>query len=111
MLEEIDSYLFIGDEAAVPAIASRLEQLPRGDRALVVIESAADTDWPWFASRATLQVVWVRRKDPDGPAEAIVESLRRLQFPADQCSVWVAVEANAAPIHRYLREERGIDQH
>jgi NADPH-dependent ferric siderophore reductase len=110
-LDAIDSHVFIGDENAVPAITRRLEELPLGVRVLLVLESAADTEWPWFASRASLQVVWVRRKDPAHPAAAIVEALRRLQFPAGQCFVWVAIESNAArAVRSYLRDERGVDK-
>ena len=110
-LDAIDSHVFIGDETAVPAITRRLEELPLGVRALVVLESAADTEWPWFASRATLQVVWIRRKDPANPAATIVAALRRLEFPAGQCFVWVVVESTGArTIRRYLREERGVDK-
>jgi len=34
-----DSYLLIGDETALPAIARRLEELPAGRTVLAVIES------------------------------------------------------------------------
>jgi NADPH-dependent ferric siderophore reductase len=35
-----DSYLLIGDETAIPAIARRLDELPAGRKVLAVIEIA-----------------------------------------------------------------------
>ena len=51
--EGIDSHLLIGDETALPAIGRRLEELPPGSRALVVIETAdgAAGAIPWKAER------------------------------------------------------------
>lgn len=108
----IDSHVFIGDETALPAISRRLEELPVGARALVVLEVDANSRWPTPESLAELEVVWVIRKTSvDAPAHDLTDRLRTLTFPPGQCFVWVALEFHAArAIRRYLREERGIEK-
>lgn len=44
-VEEIDSHVLIGDETALPAIGRRLEELPAGAHALVIVE-VDNTAWP-----------------------------------------------------------------
>jgi len=111
-LEGIDSHVLVGDETALPAISRRLEELPAGARALVVIEVDAGSVWPSLASAASIETVWVPRAGKAGaPAAELISALRELKFPNAQCFVWVAVETQAArAIRRYLRDERGIDK-
>jgi NADPH-dependent ferric siderophore reductase len=110
-LEGIDTHVLIGDETAVPAINRRLEELPGDARALVVVEIDAKSAWPQFESRAAFDVVWVKRKPDRDAAEHLIETLRTLDFPAERCFVWVALESHLArAIRRYFREERGIDK-
>jgi len=108
-LDGIDAHVLIGDETALPAIGRRLEELPAGSHALVIIESDAR---PALSSRGKSEVVWVPRDAHDGPpAHKIIDALRALQFPAGQCFFWVAVESHSArALRRYLRHERGIDK-
>jgi NADPH-dependent ferric siderophore reductase len=103
-LEGIDAHVLIGDETALPAISRRLEEFPVGTRALVIVELDADSVQSDFMSRASLQIVKVRRG-------GIIDALRLLAFPRGNCFFWVACESgNARSIRRYLRDERKIDQ-
>jgi NADPH-dependent ferric siderophore reductase len=109
--EGIASHLLIGDETALPAISRRLEELPAGASALVVVE-VDDFDWPAPESQAALEVVWVKRKAPNAaPALELLERLRKLALPPANCFAWVALESQSArAIRRYLREERGMEK-
>ncbi len=109
--ESIGSHVFIGDETAIPAIGRRLEELPAGTRALLVLECDAGSTWPALASAAELQVIRVARNGRSGsPAHELIDALGRLEFPADSF-FWVATESHAArAIRRHLRDERGIDK-
>jgi NADPH-dependent ferric siderophore reductase len=112
-LDGIDGHVLIGDESALPAIGRRLEELPEGTPALVLVETAADADRPLLAGRGSLQFEWVPRDGRGSPpAHELIAALRQLKFPPGRCFVWVAGESHAArAIRTYLRDERGLDRH
>ncbi|HAD83369.1 MAG TPA: NADPH-dependent ferric siderophore reductase, partial [Brevundimonas sp.] len=66
-------HLLVGDEAAIPAIARRLEELPATARAIACIEvndASGELDLP---SPANVEIVWVHRNGgPRGRAEALM---------------------------------------
>jgi NADPH-dependent ferric siderophore reductase len=108
----IDTHVLIGDETAVPAIGRRLEELPAGARALVVVEADDSTEWPRFTSPAEVEMRWIARDGSGGtPAQGLIAALGDLELPRGRSFYWVAVESRAArAIRRYLREDRGIDK-
>jgi NADPH-dependent ferric siderophore reductase len=112
-LDGIDSHVLVGDETALPAIGRRLEELPEGVRALVMIESDGGSKGYPLQSRAALEVVDVTRAgQSNSPGQEIIARLRDVQFPAGRCFTWVATESQAArAIRRYLTDERGLDRH
>lgn len=92
-------HLLVGDEAAIPAIARRLEELPAGARAVACIEVADASGELPLASAAEVEIVWVHRDGgPHGQAEpltaAAVAAAGRID-PAD-AYVWVACESSVA---------------
>lgn len=111
--EGIDSHLLIGDETALPAIGRRLEELPSGSRALVVIETADGAAGYPLQSRAQTHFEWIARSDRSAsPAQSLIAKLRTLSFPAGRCFAWAALESQAArALRRYLVEERHFDKH
>ena len=102
-----EGYVFFGDDAALPAIARRLQELPSGSRALVVAEVNSTQDQIELVSAATLNVIWLYR---DGTAagqaqhflNAIEQVAQQGQWPADDSFVWVAAETSVA---RQLRKQ------
>ena len=56
-----DSYLLIGDETALPAIARRLEELPGNRRALVVVEVENALEEQTLDSAAAVEVICASR--------------------------------------------------
>lgn len=92
-------HLLVGDEAAIPAIARRLEELPAGARAIACIEVADASGQLALPSAANVEIVWVHRDGgPRGRAEALtiaaVAAAGRID-PAD-AYVWVACEFSVA---------------
>ena len=92
-------HLLVGDEAAIPAIARRLEELPPSARAIACIEVADASGELALSSEADVEIVWVHRNGgPRGRAEALtqaaVEAAGRID-PAD-AYVWVACESSVA---------------
>ena len=99
-------HLLVGDETAVPAIARRLEELPAGVQAIVVLQASNPADRRTLQSAATLCVQWVA----DG--QALIDALRALQLPPGEGYAWCAGEASAmATLRRVLVDEKGHDRH
>lgn len=82
-------HLLAGDASALPAIARRLEELPEGAfaRVLVHVDDAAD-ERP-LGSAARLQVTWVRTTGQ------WLQALRGEALPAGEGFAWLAGEARA----------------
>lgn len=109
---EYDWHLLIGDETALPAIARRLAELPRGTRVLAVIEvrhAAAQLPLP---SEADVRLQWVRcGVDMADGSSALERAVRRLHLPEGEGYVWAAGESAAIrAIRQHLVGERGIDK-
>lgn len=97
----LDWHLLVGDSTALPAISRRLEELPAGSRAFVlVMADAADRrDLP---SRAEVELQWV-----DG-ADALVAALQAWTPPAGQGVAWGGGEAQAMARVRQVLNEKGV---
>jgi NADPH-dependent ferric siderophore reductase len=101
-----DSYLLIGDETALPAIARRLESLPANRCALVVVEVADMGEQQVFQSQAQVDVIWIVRGEQD-----LVDVTRRLEMPEGELYAWVATEAGLSrKVRRVLLSEFGLDE-
>ncbi|MEX8493172.1 siderophore-interacting protein [Sphaerotilus sp.] len=103
---DFDWHLLVGDETALPAVARRLEELPAGTRAFVVLHVHDAADRRALPSAATVQVQWV------DSGTALVETVRALDLPGGEGFAWGAGEAGAmAALRRVLVDERGLDRH
>lgn len=89
-------HLLAGDASALPAIARRLEELPAGSRARVLVQVADARDERALPSAAALQVQWVRSS-----AEWL-KGLRELPLPEGDGFVWCAGEAKVVAKAREL---------
>jgi NADPH-dependent ferric siderophore reductase len=98
---DLDWHLLAGDSTALPAIARRLEELPAGARAFVVVmaEGADRRDLP---TRAEAQVVWV------DTADALAAALQAWTPPAGQGVAWGGGEAQAMARVRQVLHEKGV---
>ncbi len=101
-----DWHLLVGDETALPAIARRLEELPAGTRAIVILQVRDPADRRALHSAATLGVEWV------ADAPALIAAVRALTLPRGDGYAWCAGEAaTTATLRRILVEEKGHDRH
>ncbi|WP_447649375.1 siderophore-interacting protein [Pseudomonas abietaniphila] len=101
-----DSYLLIGDETALPAIARRLEELTGNRRALVVVEIEDDAERQTFVSKAQVEVIWVVRGEQD-----LLDVTRQLKLPEGSLYAWVATEsALSRKVRRVLLDEFKLDE-
>ena len=103
-----DSYLLIGDETALPAIARRLEGLAANRRALVVVEVENGAEQQKLESAAQVNVIWVLR---EGGKDNLLTTVKQLQIPSGSLYTWVATESKASrQIRRVLLDEHGVDE-
>jgi NADPH-dependent ferric siderophore reductase len=107
-----DWYVLAGDETALPAIARRLEELPSGARAHVLIEVNDIEDEQPLRTAADAHVTWVHRRGARaGTASALVAAVRSLELPVSvdgvRGFVFVAGESTAVRAIRAHLAERG----
>ena len=103
-----DSYLLIGDETALPAIARRLEGLAANRRALVIVEVENGAEQQKLESPAQVNVIWVLR---EGGRNNLLTTVKELQVPSGNLYAWVATESKVSrQIRRVLLDEHGLDE-
>jgi NADPH-dependent ferric siderophore reductase len=100
-----DWHLFIGDESALPAIASGLDRLEPGAKSLVFAEVAsAAEEYPLAAD----DVTWVYR-DGAPYGERLIEAVLAAALPAGDIEAFLHGNAEMVrPLRRYLLTERGL---
>ncbi|MGR3888034.1 siderophore-interacting protein [Pseudomonas sp. 1152_12] len=101
-----DSYLLIGDETAIPAIARRLEELPAGRKVLAVIEIANVSEQQQLKSAADVDVIWVVRGQDDLP-----DTVRNLTLPSGSLYTFVATETKLSrQVRRVLLDTHKVNE-
>lgn len=93
-----DWHLLVGDATALPAMARRLEELPAGARAEVLVEVDSAADQIALPSAAAVRVQWVVRSP--GVAHPLLEALRSTPLPAGVFFAWLACESAQAKVLR-----------
>jgi NADPH-dependent ferric siderophore reductase len=99
---DYDWHLLVGDETAFPAVARRLEQLPAGARAIVILQAADAADRRDFKSAANATVTWVETD------AQLLAAVRALALPDGDGYAWCAGEAACmAALRRELVDVKG----
>jgi NADPH-dependent ferric siderophore reductase len=98
---ELDWHLLTGDATALPAIARRLEELPGGSRAIVLVH-AEPADRRVLGSVADVDLRWF-----DTP-EALVEALQALALPPGRGFAWGGGEASMMARVRQVLNGKGV---
>ncbi len=107
--DAFDGYVMIGDDTALPAIGRRLEELPLGAPAFVVVEVDGPEDEIVFNSLADLTLHWVHRRAKRGP-KTLNAAIRGLFLPQNDVHTWVACEGGEARlIRQQLIDDHGIN--
>ncbi|WP_030160976.1 siderophore-interacting protein [Glycomyces sp. NRRL B-16210] len=105
---DADWHLLVGDESALPAIASAVERLAPGARAHVFLEVADPEEEQQFKSAGDVRVTWLHRGGAR-VGEQLVAAVRGFEFPEGAAQAFVHGEAGfVREIRRLLRFEREI---
>lgn len=109
--EDAESYLLVGDESALPAMAACAEAMPPGLPVVVVAEVAGPEGEVPLGSPGQLEVHWVHRADhPGDPTHLLADAVRALPRPAGALSAFVHGEAESVrAVRRHLLQERWVD--
>lgn len=103
--DDLDYYVLIGDETALPAIGRRIEELPAGKPVLAVIEIADPAERQVFDAAADASVTWLPRSEG---APSLLEAAKALTLPAGTGYVFIAGENSvSAAIRDHFVTERG----
>ncbi|HEY0813767.1 MAG TPA: siderophore-interacting protein [Pseudonocardia sp.] len=104
----VDFHVLIGDETALPAVATVLDALASDGpaRAMTFIEVAD----PHEEQRLPGSVTWVHR-GARRAGEPLVDAVRAAVFPAGRGQAWLSGESGCVrDLRRHLIEERGLDR-
>lgn len=101
-------HVVIGDETALPAVATVLEALPPGVPALAFLEVADAGEEQKLPGAAVTR--WVHRgAHPAG--DPLVAAVRAAEFPAGRVQAWLSGEsACVKTLRKYLLDDRGVDR-
>jgi len=106
-----DWHALIGDETAMPAIGRRLEELPQGAQALVIVKTRDEASRMNFQSRCDLRIQWLVDDASDDGMDALERAVRELVLPAGEGYVWAAGEYTSIQrVREHLVKERGLDK-
>jgi NADPH-dependent ferric siderophore reductase len=102
-----DWHLFVGDEAAIPAIAAACERLPAGVPAHAIVQVADESEQQALDTPGDLRIQWLLRAGEG--AGQLVGAVRALEFPAGRVHAFVHGEAaEVREVRRHLLTERGV---
>ncbi|MGW5877567.1 siderophore-interacting protein [Nocardiopsis terrae] len=107
---EADWHLLVGDESAVPALLSIVEQAPRDLRAQVYLEVPSPRDVRPVKAPPGVEVHWLPREDAHAvPGRLALETVRSGPLPKGRPYCWVAGE-NGLPtgLRRALVREHEV---
>ncbi|MDQ6523997.1 siderophore-interacting protein [Nocardioides sp. LHD-245] len=105
---DADSYLFVGDESALPAIAACAEAVPAGRPVVVVVEVEDAAGEVELGSPGELEVRWVHRAGRDDVDDLLAEAVAALPRPAGVVSAFVHGEAAETRAVRRVLLREGI---
>lgn len=74
---EADWHLFVGDEAAIPAISAAVERLDAGARAVAFIEIDDEGEQQALATKADLDLTWLHRGTAEPGSTALLDEAVR----------------------------------
>jgi NADPH-dependent ferric siderophore reductase len=108
---EADWHLFMGDEAAMPAILAMTESLPGDSEATVVIEIPEAADEQEFSAAARIRLSWLHRLGrPAGEAQELAVEAADVELPPGSGHAYLLGEARVVLRLREILAGRGLAQ-
>jgi NADPH-dependent ferric siderophore reductase len=106
-----DWHLFLGDEAALPAILAMTESLPGDAVATLVLEIPEADDEQDVLAAARTRVSWLHRMGrPAGDPDALAAEAAEVELPAGNGHAYLLSEAKVVLAMREVLASRGLPQ-
>lgn len=107
---DVDWHLLVGDDAALPAIASALEAMPPGVTAVVLVEVDGPDDELPLVSPAAMELTWLHRSTPGYDAvDGLLNAVQALDFRPGAVQAFVHGElASIRRLRPHLRDVRKV---
>ncbi|MBT2495401.1 siderophore-interacting protein [Microbacterium sp. ISL-59] len=106
-----DRVVLVGDETALPAIASISASLPADATGTAIIEVPSEEDALEFPHPSGVEVVWIVRPHDVAPGALALQALGRTALPDAPFHAYAAGEqALASGARKHLVGERGVDK-
>lgn len=107
---DADWHLFVGDEAAIPAIGASLERLEAGAKAVAFIEVDDESEQQVFATKADLDLTWLHRGDAEaGSTELLVEAVKAFDWLPGRVHAFIHGESSLLKsVRPYVITDRGV---
>jgi NADPH-dependent ferric siderophore reductase len=107
---DADWHLLVGDESALPAIATAVERVPAGVAVHAFIEIAGAYEEQQLTSEADLHVTWVHRDAAHGRrGDALVSAVQLAALPAGRVHAFLHGEAGFVKrLRHHLRFDRDV---
>ncbi len=106
-----DRVLLVGDETALPAIASICASLPADATGIAIIETPSEEDALEFPHPSGVDVVWIVRPHDESPGTLALDRVRGLALPEAPFHAYAAGEQSlASGVRKLLVGERGVDK-
>jgi NADPH-dependent ferric siderophore reductase len=103
---DADHHLLVGDAAALPAIASALEDVPAGAPTTVVVQVHGPEDEIPLPSPGVATITWLHSDDPDD----LVAAFQALAWPAGRVHLFVHGELHAVRAMRAELRDKGVER-
>jgi NADPH-dependent ferric siderophore reductase len=108
---EADWHLFIGDEAAMPAILAMTESLPDDSDATIILEVPDVADEQEFLAAAKVRLSWLHRLGGQaGEAARLAAEAAEVELPPGRGHAYLLGEARVVLRLREILESRGLPQ-
>ncbi|MCT1479411.1 siderophore-interacting protein [Microbacterium sp. p3-SID336] len=106
-----DRVVLVGDETALPAIASISGSLPAHATGTAIVEVPSAEDALDFPRPPGVELIWIVRPDGTAPGILALETLSRTELPTAPLHAYAAGEqALASGARKLLVGERGVDK-
>ena len=87
--DNLENYLLIGDETALPAIGRRIEELPATAHISAFVEVADRSERQVFETEAGLELFWIERF----AGQSLVDMVKAAPRPPEGTYIFIAGEA------------------
>lgn len=109
---DADWHLLAGDDSALPAVASALENMPADAQGVAFIEVDGEADHLELSVPAGIEVRWLHRNGaPAGTTTLLADAVRNEPWREGEVQVFAHGERGMMKALRpYLTDERGLDR-